>query len=140
MENLEKELKKEINEDTKKVEIVEKMETSGEEEQENNEKKNGIPSEINNNNNNNINALLFCGAITETYCKISDLVYKKIKKSENAPKWEEETKEAIKMYLSESLKEVNLPVNKPYYALLVVVLFAEIQRYTTNPILSNATN
>lgn len=138
MENLEKELKKEINETTKKVEIVEKMETTREEEQENNEKKNEISSEINNNN--NINALLFCGAITETYCKISDLVYKKIKKASTAPKWDEETKEAIKLYLSESLKEVNLPVNKPYYALLVVVLFAEIQRYTTNPILSNATN
>lgn len=138
MENLEKELKKEINEDTKKVDVVEEMETKREEEQENNEKE--TKNTIENGNNNNINALLFCGAITETYCKISDLVYKKIKKAAAAPKWDEDTKEAIKLYLSESLKEVNLPVNKPYYALLVVVLFAEIQRYTTNPIISNATN
>lgn len=117
MENLEKELKREINEETPNVEEIN-------EETPQQDQKNDVGE------NTNINALLFCSAITESYCKISDLVYKKIKKSENAPKWDEETKEAIKMYLSESLKEVNLPVNKPYYALLVVVIFAEIQRYT----------
>lgn len=132
MENLEKELKKEINEETPKVEEI--KEETPQQEEKTEVKQNDISE------NTNINALLFCGAITETYCKISDLVYKKIKKSENAPKWDEETKDAIKLYLSESLKEVNLPVNKPYYALLVVVLFAEIQRYTNNPILTNATN
>lgn len=131
MENLEKELKKEINEETPNVEEINEETTKQEEKKE--VKQNDVK-------NANINALLFCGAITETYCKISDLVYKKIKKAENAPKWDEETKEAIKMYLSESLKEVNLPVNKPYYALLVVVLFAELQRYTAKPIISNETN
>lgn len=132
MENLEKELKKEINEETPNVEEI------NEETPKQEEKKGVQTNDVGENT--NINALLFCGAITETYCKISDLVYKKIKKAESAPKWDEDTKEAIKLYLSESLKEVNLPVNKPYYALLVVVIFAEIQRYTTKQIISNETN
>lgn len=138
MENLEKEIKKEINEETKKVEVVEELETQTKEKQTNETAGDG--EIVENANNNTINAMLFCGAITETYCKISDLVYKRIKKAANAPQWEEETKDTIKLYLAESLKEVNLPVNKPYYALLVVVLFAEIQRYTTNNILQNASN
>ena len=67
--------------------------------------------------------------ITNTYCGISDTVYKRIKKTDTAPKWDSETKEAIKEALNAYLSTVNVVV-KPIYGLLATLATVEIVRYT----------
>lgn len=124
MEKIENELKKEFNETTeeKNLQIDEPQNATEKATEETQTEKTKEETKI--------NGLIFCGAITEAYTKISDFVFCKIKKTTAAPKWENETKETIKAYLAETLESLNISVSKPYYGLLVVLIFTEFQRYT----------
>lgn len=76
-----------------------------------------------------MNLLDFGTIITNVYCGLSDTVYKRIKKTDSAPKWDTETKTAINDALSAYLSTVNVAV-KPIYALIATLATVEVVRYT----------
>ena len=80
----------------------------------------------------NINMLQFGQVITNTYCNISDLVYRKIKKTESAPEWQPEEKESIKTAFESYLVTLNVPMS-PLMSLVATLATCEILRYTIKP-------
>lgn len=76
-----------------------------------------------------MNLMDFGNIITNVYCGVSDTVYKRIKKTDTAPKWDAETKNAINDALSAYLQTVNVAV-KPIYGLIATLATVEIVRYT----------
>lgn len=75
-----------------------------------------------------MNLMDFGGIITNMYCGISDTIYKRIKHTDNAPKWEAETKQAVNDALTAYLSTVNVAV-KPIYALIGTIATIEVMRY-----------
>lgn len=80
----------------------------------------------------NMNLLQFGQVITNTYCNISDLVYRKIKKTESAPEWQPEEKESIKTAFESYLVTLNVPMS-PLMSLVATLATCEILRYTIKP-------
>ncbi len=80
----------------------------------------------------NMNMLQFGQVITNTYCNISDLVYRKIKKTESAPAWQPEEKESIKTAFEGYLMTLNVPMS-PLMSLVATLATCEILRYTIKP-------
>lgn len=76
-----------------------------------------------------MNLMDFGTIITNVYCGLSDTVYKRIKKTDSAPKWDAETKTAINDALSAYLSTVNVAV-KPIYGLIATLATVEVVRYT----------
>lgn len=65
---------------------------------------------------------------TKIYCKLSDTVYKRIKK-EDPPAWDGDTKEMITEAAQKVLRGYNVPTT-PIWQLITCVAVAEIVRYT----------
>lgn len=80
----------------------------------------------------NMNMLQFGQVITNTYCNISDLVYRKIKKTESAPEWQPEEKDSIKNAFEAYLVTLNVPMS-PLMSLVATLATCEILRYTIKP-------
>lgn len=76
-----------------------------------------------------VNLLQFGSVITNIYCGLSDFIYKKIKKSETAPAWDPDSKEALSEALTAFLAQYNVQMT-PTTQLIVVVASIEAIRYT----------
>lgn len=79
------------------------------------------------------NMLQFGQLITNTYCSISDFVYKKIKKTPTAPEWQEEEKQGLKQAFENYLGTLNVPMS-PLMQLVATLATCEVVRYTIKPI------
>lgn len=78
---------------------------------------------------NTVNLMQFGQIITNMYCGLSDYVYKRVKKTDSAPAWEPETKEAIEQSLTAFLAQYNVQMT-PTTQLIVVLVSVEAVRYT----------
>lgn len=76
-----------------------------------------------------INLNVFGAAVIGVYCKVSDLIYERIKKH-SAPQWDNETKQELTEQFNAVLAAYSIPVNKPIYGLLVTLAMCEVMRYT----------
>lgn len=79
------------------------------------------------------NMLQFGQLITNTYCSISDFVYKKIKKTQTAPEWQEEEKQGLKQAFENYLGTLNVPMS-PLMQLVATLATCEFIRYTIKPV------
>ena len=79
------------------------------------------------------NMLQFGQLMTNTYCSISDFVYKKIKKTPTAPEWQEEEKQELKQAFENYLVTLNVPMS-PIMQLVATLATCEVIRYTIKPI------
>lgn len=79
------------------------------------------------------NMLQFGQLITNTYCNISDFVYKKIKKTPTAPEWQDEEKQGLRQAFENYLGTLNVPMS-PLMQLVATLATCEVIRYTIKPI------
>ena len=79
------------------------------------------------------NMLQFGQLITNTYCSISDFVYKKVKKTPTAPEWQEEEKQGLRQAFENYLGTLNVPMS-PLMQLVATLATCEVIRYTIKPI------
>lgn len=79
------------------------------------------------------NMLQFGQLITNTYCSVSDFVYKKIKKTPTAPEWQEEEKQGLRQAFENYLNTLNVPMS-PLMQLVATLATCEVVRYTIKPI------
>lgn len=76
-----------------------------------------------------VNMLQFGQIVTNLYCGVSDFVYKKVKKADHAPKWEDETKQTMRESFELVLQQYNVQMT-PTTQLLAVLAVIEVARYT----------
>ena len=76
-----------------------------------------------------VNMLQFGQIVTNLYCGVSDFVYKKVKKTDHAPKWEDETKQTMRESFELFLQQYNVQMT-PTTQLLAVLAVVEITRYS----------
>lgn len=79
-----------------------------------------------------VNMLQFGQIVTNLYCGVSDFVYKKVKKADHAPKWEDETKQTMRESFELVLQQYNVQMT-PTTQLLAVLAVIEVARYTLPP-------
>ena len=75
-----------------------------------------------------VNLMDFGNVITNVYCNVSDMVYKRIKHTDTPPVWDDSTKQAINESLKAYLSTVNIVV-KPLYGLIATLATIEVIRY-----------
>ena len=76
-----------------------------------------------------VNMLQFGQIVTNLYCGVSDFVYKKVKKADHAPKWDDETKQTMRESFELVLQQYNVQMT-PTTQLLAVLAVVEVARYT----------
>lgn len=76
-----------------------------------------------------VNMLQFGQIVTNLYCGVSDFVYKKVKKADHAPKWDDETKQTMRESFELMLQQYNVQMT-PTTQLLAVLAVVEVARYT----------
>lgn len=75
-----------------------------------------------------VNMLQFGQIVTNLYCGVSDFVYKKVKKADHAPKWDDETKQTMRESFELVLQQYNVQMT-PTTQLLAVLAVVEVARY-----------
>lgn len=76
-----------------------------------------------------VNMLQFGQIVTNLYCGVSDFVYKKVKKADHAPKWDDETKQTMRESFELVLRQYNVQMT-PTTQLLAVLAVVEVTRYS----------
>lgn len=69
------------------------------------------------------------GMVTGVYCRLSDFVYTKVKKTETAPEWSEDDKGAIEAAIAPVLGKYNVALS-PATNLIITLVVIEGMRYT----------
>ena len=74
----------------------------------------------------------FGATVTGIYCAVSDFVYKRVKKTDTAPAWTDNDREALNGALVPVLEQYNITVS-PLTNLIVTIAVVEAMRYSQKP-------
>ena len=77
----------------------------------------------------------FGATVTGIYCAVSDFVYKRVKKTDTAPTWTDNDREALNGALVPVLEQYNITVS-PLTNLIVTIAVVEAMRYSQKPQIS----
>lgn len=69
------------------------------------------------------------GMVAGVYCRLSDFVYKKVRKTESAPEWSEDDRAAIEAAIAPVLGKYNVALS-PATNLVITIVVIEGMRYT----------